>query len=57
MKIKNEDYGKHLVIAAALEHGEKVIAHVNWNAIEKADSLIEIRALVQAAVEEAKADG
>lgn len=57
MKIRNEDYGKHLAIQAALQHGEKVLAHVNWRAIEKADSLAEIRALVDAAVEEAKANG
>lgn len=55
MKIRNEDYGKHLAIQAALEHGEAILKHVNWSAIDKADSLIEIKALVQAAVEEAKA--
>lgn len=54
MKIRNEDYGKFLVIQAALEHGEAVLDHVNWRAIDKADSLHEIRALVDAAVKEAK---
>lgn len=55
MKIRNEDYGKHLAIQAALEHGEAMLGHVNWRAIEKADSLAEIKALIEAAVEEAKA--
>lgn len=54
MKIRNEDIGKHLAIQAAVTNGEAVLKHINWRAVEHADGLVEIKALIDAAVEEAR---